>query len=74
MDHRTRFVFASNLPLEESIRWAIAHDFTRVDFNADVPANYPGTLTPERGALIRDLLAQHDAEHDRDGGRCRQGQ
>ncbi len=59
MDHRTRFVFASNLPLEESIRWAVAHDFTRVDFNADVPVNYPGTFTPERAALIRDLLAQH---------------
>ncbi|MFN8513745.1 MAG: sugar phosphate isomerase/epimerase family protein [Chloroflexia bacterium] len=59
MDHRSRFVFASNLPLEESIRWAVAHDFTRVDFNADVPVNYPGTFTPERAALIRDLLARH---------------
>src|SRR5688572_11942179 len=59
MDQRSRFVFASNLPLEESIRWAAAHDFTRVDFNADIPVNYPGTFTPERVALIRELCAQH---------------
>ena len=53
-----RLGFASNRPLEESIRWAVEHGFTRVDFNADIPVNYPGTFTPERVALIRDLAAR----------------
>jgi sugar phosphate isomerase/epimerase len=59
MDQRSRFVFASNLPLEESIRWAVEHGFTRVDFNADIPVNYPDTFVPERVAAIRGLLAGH---------------
>ena len=60
MDQRSRFVFASNPPLEESIHWAVDHGFTRVDFNADVPVNYPGTFTPPRVALVRDLAARYD--------------
>lgn len=60
MDHRDRFVFASSQPLEDSIRWAVEHDFTRVDFNADVPENYPGTFDVARTRLIRDLLERHD--------------
>ena len=59
MDHAQRFVFASGDPLEESIRWAVAHGFTRVDFNADTSVNYPATFTPARTRLVRDLLARH---------------
>ncbi|MGN6563087.1 MAG: hypothetical protein ACTHMU_10560, partial [Thermomicrobiales bacterium] len=59
MDHAQRFVFASGDPLEESIRWAVAHGFTRVDFNADTPVNYPATFTTARTRLVRDLLARH---------------
>jgi sugar phosphate isomerase/epimerase len=59
MDHAQRFVFASGNPLEDSIRWAVAHGFTRVDFNADTPVNYPATFTPVRTRLVRDLLAGH---------------
>ena len=59
MDHARRFVFASAAPLEDSIRWAVDHGFTRVDFNADTPANYPQTFTPERARLVRALLDRH---------------
>ncbi|HLH74467.1 MAG TPA: sugar phosphate isomerase/epimerase family protein [Chloroflexota bacterium] len=60
-DHATRFVFAgpASWPLERSIEWAASHGFTRVDFNADAPANYPGTFTPDRQARIRNLVTQH---------------
>ncbi len=59
MDHRSRFVFAGGGPVEQSIAWAVAHQFSRVDFNADTPDNYPNTFTPERRATIRALLAGH---------------
>ena len=55
MDNASRFVFSgpSSWPLEQAIRWAVEHGFSRVDFNADNTANYPGTFTPERVALVR---------------------
>jgi len=61
MDHRQRFVFAGpgSWPLEQAMQWAADHGFTRVDFNADAPPNYPGTFTTERVAAIRDLAARH---------------
>lgn len=61
MDHRSRFVFAGpgSWPLEHAIQWAAEHGFTRVDFNADAPPNYPATFTPDRARLIRELAAAH---------------
>src|SRR3954454_19929920 len=61
MDNAGRFVFSgpSSWPLEQAIRWAVEHGFTRVDFNADNDANYPTTFTPERVALIRGVAAKH---------------
>lgn len=61
MDQASRFVFSgpSSWPLEQAIRWAVDHDFTRVDFNADNPANYPGSFTPDRIGTVRYLAADH---------------
>ena len=58
-DPKARFVFSSPgaWPLEHSINWAVEHGFSRVNFNADHPANYPATFTPERVARIRDRTA-----------------
>ena len=60
MDNASRFVFSgpSSWPLEQAIRFAVDNGFTRVDFNADNAANYPGTFTPERVDLIRSLIAE----------------
>lgn len=62
MDHRGRFVFAGSGPLEDVVRWAVDHDFRRVDFNADKPENYPATFTPERVRRVRDLAERHGVE------------
>jgi hypothetical protein len=45
--YATRFVFAGPAwwPLEEALLWAASHGFTRVDFNADAPSNYPSSFT-----------------------------
>ncbi len=61
LNHASRFVFAgpASWPLERAVEWAVAHGFTRVDFNADAPANYPATFTQERITLIRNLAASH---------------
>jgi sugar phosphate isomerase/epimerase len=59
MDQAQRFVFSGPGPVEDAIRWGVEHRFTRVDFNADTPPNYPRTFTPERVALVRDLCARH---------------
>lgn len=61
MDYAQRFVFAGpgDWPFETAIRWAVDHGFRRVDFNADSPANYPGSFTADRVAAIRDLTARH---------------
>ena len=61
MDNRSRFVFSGpgSWPLEQAIEKAAELDFSRVDFNADGRANYPGTFTPERVAGVRALAAQH---------------
>jgi sugar phosphate isomerase/epimerase len=55
MDHASRFVFSGpgSWPLEQAVAWAAEHGFRRVDFNADMPANYPDTFTPERVRTIR---------------------
>lgn len=37
------------------MEWAAAHRFSRVDFNADNPPNYPATFTPERVRAVREL-------------------
>lgn len=60
MAARTRFVFAGpgDWPLEQAVQWAADHAFTRVDFNADAPPNYPATFTPERVTALRALAAQ----------------
>jgi sugar phosphate isomerase/epimerase len=62
MDHASRFVFSGPgpWPLERALEWATEHRFSRVDFNADSPANYPSTFTPERVRSVRALT--------RDGG------
>ena len=46
-------------PLEQAIRWAAEHAFSRVDFNADNEANFPASFTPERVASTRSLAAEH---------------
>lgn len=62
MDQRSRFVFSGpgSWPLEQAVQWAADHQFSRVDFNADAPANYPATFTPARVEQIRTLAARHD--------------
>ena len=61
VDNASRFVFSgpSSWPLEQAIQFAVEHGFSRVDFNADNAANYPGTFTPERIAVIRSLVEAH---------------
>jgi sugar phosphate isomerase/epimerase len=61
VDHASRFVFSGpgRWPLEQSIQWAVDHGFSRVDFNADGPPNYPGTFTPDRAQKVRALAAEH---------------
>jgi sugar phosphate isomerase/epimerase len=59
MDHSRRFVYAGPGPVEDSIDWASKHGFTLVDFNADIPANFPGTFSPERANAIRTLTDRH---------------
>jgi sugar phosphate isomerase/epimerase len=61
VDNASRFVFSgpSSWPLEQAIRFAIEHGFSRVDFNADNAANYPVTFTPERVDAVRSLIAEH---------------
>lgn len=60
MDHRSRFVFSgpSSWPLELAIEQGAALGFSRVDFNADGPPNYPGTFTSSRVAAVRALAAR----------------
>ena len=64
MNQRERFVFAgpNSWPLEQSIDWAAAHGFTRVDFNADTSPNYPGIFTAHRVGAIRELANRHGAQ------------
>jgi sugar phosphate isomerase/epimerase len=61
MDHADRFTFSGpgSWPLERAMRWAAEHGFTRVDFNADQPANYPGTFVPARVDTVRAIAAEH---------------
>ncbi|TAK21755.1 MAG: sugar phosphate isomerase/epimerase [Chloroflexota bacterium] len=58
-DHATRFVFSRDGPLEAAIERGAALGFTRVDFNADKPENFPGTFTPARVSDIRALARHH---------------
>jgi sugar phosphate isomerase/epimerase len=59
MDHRERFVFAGPGSLEDAIRAGVDLGFTRIDFNADGPPNYPQTFTPERVRGVRALADRH---------------
>ena len=59
MSNRERFVFSPAASLESVIDGAIARGFTRVDFNADRPDNYPGTFDDARVERIRDLAERH---------------
>lgn len=61
MDNRSRFVFSGpgSWPLEQAIQQAADFGFSRVDFNADGPPNYPGTFTPERVERVRSLALEH---------------
>lgn len=61
MDHAARFVFSGpgSWPLERAMAFAAEHGFSRVDFNADGPPNYPATFTSERTAGVRELAARH---------------
>ncbi len=61
MDQVGRFVFSGpgSWPLERAIEWAAEHGFSRVDFNADGPPNYPATFTPERVRTVRTLAERH---------------
>ena len=43
-DQRERFVFSGGGPLEGAIAEGVALGFSRVDFNADGPPNYPATF------------------------------
>jgi protein FrlC len=62
MDHASRFVFSppGSWPLERALQWAAEHRFSRVDFNADNPPNYPATFIPERVEAIRRMAAEHN--------------
>jgi sugar phosphate isomerase/epimerase len=59
MAHRSLFVFSGAGPLESVIEQALERGFTRVDFNADRPENYPATFTPERAGAVRALCQRH---------------
>lgn len=64
MDQVDRFVFSGpgSWPLERALEWAVEHRFSRVDFNADGPANYPATFTPERVQAIRALAGERGVQ------------
>ena len=59
-NNRSRFVFSgpASWTLEQTVQWAANHGFSRVDFNADTPPNYPGTFSAERVAALRTLTAE----------------
>jgi len=61
MNNASRFVFSGpgHWPLEQAIQKGVELEFARVHFNADSPANYPGTFTPERMKMVRALVADH---------------
>jgi sugar phosphate isomerase/epimerase len=61
MDQHSRFVFAGpgSWSLERALQWAADHQFSRVDFNADAPPNYPASFGPDRVAAVRDIAARH---------------
>ena len=58
MDQAQRFVFSGPGPVEDAIRWGVEHRFTRVDFNADTPPNYPANAEP--GMIKNDLAWMAD--------------
>jgi sugar phosphate isomerase/epimerase len=61
VDHRSRFVFSGpgSWPLEQAIEQAANYGFSRCDFNADGPSNYPATFTAERVQSVRGLAERH---------------
>jgi sugar phosphate isomerase/epimerase len=59
VEQASRFVFAGGSRLEDAIRQGVELGFSRIDFNADGPPNYPGTFTPERVRAVRELAERH---------------
>ena len=59
VEQASRFVFAGGGSLEDAIRQGVELGFSRIDFNADGPPNYPGTFTPERVRAVRELAERH---------------
>jgi sugar phosphate isomerase/epimerase len=59
MDNRARFVFSPAASLDAVIQGAIDRGFSRVDFNADRPDNYPATFDDPRVEKLRALAKQH---------------
>jgi sugar phosphate isomerase/epimerase len=59
MEQQTRFVFAGAGRLERVIERAVQLGFTRVNFNADTPENYPESFTEERAVGVRALCQRH---------------
>ena len=56
-----RFTYSAprDRPLEECVRWAAAHQFGAVDFNADLAPNSPAQWDEARCAAMRALGEQH---------------
>src|SRR5437867_132915 len=59
MEQRSRFVFSGGGALEGAIREGVALGFTRIDFNADAPPNYPPSFTADRVRTVRGLAERH---------------
>ena len=64
VDYASRFVLSGpgSWPLEQALEWATERGFRRVDFNADGPANYPSTFTPERIRAVRRLAGNRGVQ------------
>jgi sugar phosphate isomerase/epimerase len=64
MDHAGRFIFSGpgSWPLERAIQWATENGFSRLQFNADAPPNYPATFDPARVRAIREQVEREGLE------------
>jgi sugar phosphate isomerase/epimerase len=54
-DSRRRFSFSGpgSWSLEQTLEWAAANAFGRIEFNADTPANYPASFDSSRVQTLR---------------------
>lgn len=59
MSDRFGFDASKEVPIEESIRWAGAHGFRYIDFQADLPPNDLASFDAARVRTVRDLCATH---------------